>query len=210
MLIVDDRSILQPQEAETMEKNTTRDKILMTGAHIVRMQGFNNTGIQEILDAAGVPKGSFYFYFRNKEEFGLEVIDLFTKIIRERQQATLEDFGVEPLARLRSFFALHIPIFEKDGFEGGCPLGNLAQEMSGLSDIFRRKIQSAILECSIPVRRCINEALEKGHLPEGIDPGELTDYLFNSWEGAILRSKVEKNAGPLLQFERMAFEHLLK
>ena len=58
-----------------MTKTDTKRKILEHGARLVHMKGFNHTGIQEILEVAGVPKGSFYFYFKSKEEFGLELVD---------------------------------------------------------------------------------------------------------------------------------------
>jgi AcrR family transcriptional regulator len=61
----------------TMRKETTKDRILGHGAQIIHHKGFKNTGIQEILHSAGVPKGSFYFYFKSKEDFGLELIDYY-------------------------------------------------------------------------------------------------------------------------------------
>ena len=62
-------------------RDNTRNKLIETGAAIIHLKGFNNTGIQEILEAADVPKGSFYNYFRNKEDFGLQVVDFFVEYI---------------------------------------------------------------------------------------------------------------------------------
>jgi len=60
-----------------MNSDTTKNRIIQKGAELVYLKGFNNTGIQEVLQAAEVPRGSFYFYFKNKEEFGLCLVDYF-------------------------------------------------------------------------------------------------------------------------------------
>ncbi len=62
------------------EKHLTKEKILMTGADLVQHKGFKNTSIQDILKAAAIPKGSFYYYFDSKEDFGLQLIDYPTRI----------------------------------------------------------------------------------------------------------------------------------
>ena len=74
-----------------MAKETTRSRILEVGSTIIHQKGFNNTGIQEILDKAGVPKGSFYFYFKSKEDFGLALIDQFEAMVCGHLAAVLED-----------------------------------------------------------------------------------------------------------------------
>ena len=66
------------KDADYSMRQNTRQKILEVGAEIIHLKGYNHTGLQEILQAAGVPKGSFYNYFKNKEDFGLQVIDFFT------------------------------------------------------------------------------------------------------------------------------------
>ena len=60
----------------------SKGKILSAGAKLVWQKGFNDTGLQEILREAGVPKGSFYYYFDSKETFGLELIDVYISLIK--------------------------------------------------------------------------------------------------------------------------------
>ncbi len=72
-----------------LAKISTRDKILEHAALIIHKKGFNNTGIQEILESAGVPKGSFYFYFRSKEDLGLALIDHYAGGFGSRWQTIL-------------------------------------------------------------------------------------------------------------------------
>ena len=88
-----------------MTRRETKAKILQQGAELVYRQGFNNTGIQEILESAGVPKGSFYFYFKSKEQFGLELIDYYMEFFRVMIGTHLRKSDSPPLERLRAFFA---------------------------------------------------------------------------------------------------------
>jgi TetR/AcrR family transcriptional repressor of nem operon len=100
-------------------KQITKEKILMVGAEIIHRKGFNNTGIQEILKAAGVPKGSFYFYFKSKEDFGLHLIDFFGNFLFSRSEKYLNDSRGSPIERLRLFFDEFLTYFEKNEFKGG-------------------------------------------------------------------------------------------
>ena len=65
-----------------MTKRPTKTRIIAEGAKIIQKNGFNNTGILDVLRAADVPKGSFYFYFKSKEDFGLEVINYLAETLR--------------------------------------------------------------------------------------------------------------------------------
>ncbi len=98
----------------------TKEKFFQVGSRIVHRKGFNHTGILELLKAANVPKGSFYFYFKNKEDFGLQLIDYFA---RDFFFSRIKEFDnhkkSSPLLNLRHFFLSFLPYFEKNDFEGG-------------------------------------------------------------------------------------------
>ena len=120
-------------------KQDTKQRILETGAEIIHLKGFNHTGIQEILNAAGVPKGSFYNYFKNKEDFGLQVIDYFIEYFNGLAMNILEDSSVPPFERINRMLNGFIEFFRTKEYTYGCPIGNLAQEMGDLSPAFRGK-----------------------------------------------------------------------
>ncbi len=97
----------------------TRMRILREGARKVHKKGFNATGLQEVLAAAGIPKGSFYFYFKNKEDFGLQLIDYYARSYFEQIDRYLGGSTRSPLQRLRHFFDSQVSSFEKNAFKGG-------------------------------------------------------------------------------------------
>ena len=120
-------------------KTDKKEKIIQAAGEIIHKKGFNNTGIQEIVNLAGVPKGSFYFYFKNKDDLGLQLIDHFLASFISLADETLRT-NKSPIAQLRLFFDRLLNDLENAEFEGGCLIGNLAQESGGLSDTFRVKL----------------------------------------------------------------------
>ncbi len=188
----------------------TRERIISTGAEIIHRKGFNNTGIKEILDAVGVPKGSFYFYFKNKEDFGLQVVDHFNSQFEGMTREILEDTSRPPLARLQALFRWFMDFFTSTSFTCGCPVGNLSQEMADLSPAFREKLQEAIDKMADIFSGVLREAREAGEIPADLDVRETAYFIIASWHGAIIRMKVMKNMAPLENHYRFIFDHLLK
>lgn len=193
-----------------MAKETTKMRILSEGARIVYEKGFNHTGIQEILAAAGVPKGSFYFYFKSKDDFGLQLVDFYLEFALAGMDAILGSASDQPLERLRDFFRHMKGVAKERGLRGGCPFGNLAQEMADQNEAFRLKVNHALSALSGRIARCLEEAQRLNQIDHSSDAGELADFIFNSWEGALLRMKTENSLLPLDVFESMIFEGLLR
>ena len=125
-------------------RDNTKSRLIEIGAEIMHLKGFNNTGIKEILQAADVPKGSFYNYFESKEDFGLQVIDYFVDYMAVVAGGVLGDHSVSPLERIRKLLTGFIELFRAKGYGYGCPIGNLSQEMGDLSPAFREKLKYAL------------------------------------------------------------------
>ena len=194
---------------EKMTRRETKAKILEVAAALVHLKGFNHTGIQEILLAAGVPKGSFYFYFKNKEEFGLDLVDHYMQFFMLMARTHLEASQFPPLERLKRFFDAFRVISEEKECKTGCPIGNIAQEMSGQNEAFRAKLDQAFEKMSDGICRCLEEAQRRGEVDRKLDPQKTADFILNSWEGALVRMKAEKSAEPLKLFSRFVFDRVL-
>jgi TetR/AcrR family transcriptional regulator, transcriptional repressor for nem operon len=193
-----------------MTKESTKDKILDHAARIMRENGFNNTGIQEILQSAGVPKGSFYFYFKSKDDLGLALIDYYAEFFCAMSESSLRSAEGSPLQRLRKFFEdlrLH---WDQEERKSGCPIGNLTQEMGVISDAFRAKLRQVFSRMNRDIRECLEQARERHEIAPELDLTATADFILNSWEGALLRMKAEGGTDPLILFEQMVFDHLLK
>lgn len=188
----------------------TRSRILEAGAELIHQRGFNNTGLKDILKAADVPKGSFYFYFDNKEAFGIELVDFMRQRFAEIVLPLVADTSISPLERLHAFFDFFIAHFASQGFTRGCPFGNLAQEMSDLSEPFRAKLEEALNGLAKTFTTLLVEAEECGEIPADLNLEETAIFMVQAWHGAIIRMKVTKEASPLILCKKTIFERLLK
>ncbi len=159
-------------------------------------RGYNDLGIQAVLDAAGVPKGSFYHHFESKEDFALQVIDLYMTEVHAGLDACLGDGQRAPLARVRGFFEATRDKYREQGYLG-CLLGGVGQELSGVSEVFRRKIDWCLTAIADRIAGCLDEARRAGDLPPGADVRQMAQLLVDCWEGAALRTRLRRDPAPL-------------
>jgi TetR/AcrR family transcriptional regulator, transcriptional repressor for nem operon len=190
-------------------KEDTKTRILERGAEIIHLKGFNHTGVQEVLRAAGVPKGSFYNYFKNKEDFGLQVIDYFFEFFSGLARETLGDRSVPPLERIRNFLSWFMEFFKSKDFAYGCPIGNLAQEMGDLSPAFREKLRQGLDAMVDLYAEVLAEAQESGDLSKSLDVQEAAYFLVYSWHGALMHMKAVKGPAPLENHLKSIFDYVL-
>jgi len=189
-------------------KGNVKERILQKGAEIIHQKGYNHTGIQEILDAAKVPKGSFYNYFSSKEDFGLQVIDYFVAHFDGIAREILENHSFPPLERVRKILDHFIDFFKMKQYKLGCPIGNLAQEMGDLSAPFQKKLKGAVDAMAGHYIRVLSEAQSKGDLPQGLDVRQTAFFLVTSWHGALIRMKIERNPEPLEDHKNFFFNRI--
>lgn len=188
-----------------MGTQSTKERLLHTGVRLMLERGYNDTGIQDILEATGVPKGSFYHHFDSKEDYGLRVVDLYAEESHERLDAILSDGTRRPLERIRRFFDVSAGEYRAQGCRLGCLLGTLGQELAGINEAFRRRIDRHLEGMAEQFAACLAEARDAGELSPGMDPDELAEVLVASWEGAILRMRVLRSTAPLDAFIRFYF-----
>ena len=188
----------------------TRSQLLQVGAELISTQGYNNTGIKAILDAAGVPKGSFYYYFASKEDFGLAVIEHFNAQYQDKLDRVLDDETVAPLERLNNYLEAGIAEMSAGDFTRGCLMGNLAQELAGQNEAFRERLQQVFSGWTARFAECLAAARRRGELAPHCEPEQLAEFLLVGWEGAVLRAKVTRDLRPMQAFRDTFFERVLE
>jgi len=200
----------KPSSVNRAMKENIKQKILAAGASIIHRKGYNHTGIQEILQSVGVPKGSFYFYFKNKEDFGLQVIDYFVSFFSAQAAPVLSDNSIPPLERIKKLLEGFKVLFKEMNYECGCPLGNLAQEMGDLSPAFRTKLKDSLDLMNSLYVVLLSEAKQSGDISTDLDIQETAGFIVSSWHGALIHMKIEKSDKPLDNHIRFIFNHILK
>ena len=191
-------------------KAPTKAVLVDAGLHLMLEKGYHHTGIQDVLQAAGVPKGSFYYYFPSKEAFGLKVIAHFAAAYVARLEQYLGDTTQSPLTRLRRHLDETLARFERRGCRGGCLIGNLSQELADQSALFGAQLEAVLSDWRERYARLFREAQAVGELRADLDPQQVAEFYLNSFEGAVLRAKVSKSPAPLRLFTTMMFDGVLQ
>jgi TetR/AcrR family transcriptional repressor of nem operon len=176
--------------------HSTKQRLLDAGLTMLLKHGYNDLGVQALLAATGTPKGSFYHHFEDKEDFALQVVDLYMRGVHLGLDACLGDRTRPPLQRVRLFFQKTQEHYQTEGYMG-CLLGGLGQELSGVSDKFRRTIEKCFSRIAVRIAACLEEARQAGDIPEASDVRQMASLLVDCWEGAALRSRLRRDPAPL-------------
>lgn len=187
----------RPNAGNVEKKPSTKQYLIDTGIGLLLKHGYNGLGIQALLSQAGIPKGSFYHHFRDKEDFALQVLDTYMGAVHKGMDASLGNTSRPPLARIRLFFENTINAYHHEGYMG-CLIGGLGQELSGISEVFRNKISACFSALAERLAGCLEEARLAGDIPEACDTREMADLLVDCWEGAALRSRLRRNPESLV------------
>ncbi len=190
-------------------KQSAREKIITTGVQMVALAGYTATGVDSVLKTAGVPKGSFYHHFGTKENFGMEVINLFAEEYASKLHSFLDDQTFPPLKRIRNYFEHSIEHLGEEKFSKGCLIGNLGQELAGQNERFQERLAEVFCDWLNLFAACLREAQQAGELNQKLDAEAVASFLLSGWEGAILRAKVMRSVEPLRHFVDIMYATVL-
>jgi TetR/AcrR family transcriptional regulator, transcriptional repressor for nem operon len=190
-----------------MPRPNVRQKIVDAGLDVMIGKGFNGCGVQDITEAAGVPKGSFYNHFESKEALGAAVVERYGR--DNPRRATLADTSLPALQRLRAHFERLNEGFAGDAFGRGCLLGNFSAELADQSQLIRQRLSELYLTWSTEIAAVIAEAQADGSISTKALAADLAAFLLDAYEGALLRARVEKSGRAFDRFMTVAFTQIL-
>jgi TetR/AcrR family transcriptional repressor of nem operon len=192
-----------------MARFSLRERILDAGVKVMYSQGYLGSGVRDIMAEADAPQGSFTNHFRSKEAFAAEVLERYfshTKLLVGR---ALGDQTLRPRERLRRYLDIITGLLEESGFTRGCLIGDFSLEATPHSELLRLRLIAVFAEWRGLFAACVREGQGSGEIAIRFPAEDLADFLLASWEGAILRVKVERSAEPLERFKRIIFATVL-
>ncbi|MFB3816632.1 MAG: TetR/AcrR family transcriptional regulator [Candidatus Methylomirabilales bacterium] len=175
--------------------NTTKEHILDAATRLIHLRGFHNTSIDDILRESGVGKGNFYYYFKSKDELGFATVERAAAQIREQLIARSFAPGRDPWEQLEAFLELVVSLAHQTRCQGGCPLGNLAIEMSDIHEEFRCRLHRAFEEVRGHIEAALRQARAEGSLQPETDVPRLAHFILAAFEGAFMLGKLHKDPG---------------
>lgn len=175
-----------------------KELIIITAANLIHEKGYHHVGIKSILDELSIPKGSFYHYFKSKEDLGLAIIDFYIEDLSQLLNNSNKD-----LDGIKAVFDQLINRLVGLEFKCGCPIGNLILELSDENEIFRAKL----MEWYSEFIAWIEEVLESASVEEPLDKAKA---LVASFEGTVLVSKLEKDRASFDIFYKYMFNTIIQ
>jgi TetR/AcrR family transcriptional repressor of nem operon len=188
---------------------TTKERIAEAGLKLFHERGFNGTSVQDIVAAAGVPKGSFYNHFSSKEALAVEAVRRYAATLRISMLTAAEAAEASPLARIEAHLRYRVALIERDGFQHGCLLANLAAEVPAHSAALAQAVSDRLQNWASTLARTIQEAQEAGELASTATADALADYVVNGFGGATTRARLSRGRAPLDEFLAITFDALL-
>jgi len=172
--------------------------------------GYQGASVRDICAAAGAPQGSFTNHFRSKEAFVQEVLDRYFAHTKTAVNEALSDMSLTPRQRLKRYLDIITERLQGAKWNRGCLIGDLSLEASLQSKLLRERLEEIFREWRTPFAQCIAEAQAAGEIDSKFEPIDLAEFLLASWEGAILRMKVERGPAALDRFKDIVFETVFK
>jgi len=188
-----------------MSSSAQHDHLLTVGLRVVHERGFGRTTIQDIVRAAELPQGAFARHFSSKEDFGMQILDIYFANSCETIARTLRNDALPPLQRLRDYLALNRAHLERDGMRNGCLYGNFSAEGADHSELIRQRIVDIFAHVQDSLSYCLQAAARAGLLRPRLECDEVANFAVASLQGAILLAKAQRSPAPLERFEQMLF-----
>src|ERR1700733_1403497 len=173
----------------------------------VLSNGYSGCGIQEITALAGLPRRAFYNHFESKEALGAELVRQYGQAGPRR--LGLADRSIPPLERLRRHFEATTDLCIETNYERGCLLGTLSAELANQCPLIRARLAALFSDWTQDIESAISEAQRTAAISTNAHAGRLAIFLLDSYEGAILRARVEKSRHAFDAFIRVVFTQIL-
>lgn len=191
-------------------QRSLRENILNAGLKLMFQSGYTGATVRDICAAARAPHGSFTNHFRSKEQFAKEVLDRYFANLQGYVREALEDKSLTPRRRLERYLEIISGVLAADKWNRGCLIGDFSLETVSQSKLLRQRLEAIFQEWRAPFAGCIAEAQATGEIDSAFDPTDLAEFLLASWEGAILRMKVERGPAALERFRKIIFHTIFK
>lgn len=173
--------------------SNAKEKLIDSAVQLISNRSYSSVGVQDLCDHAGVKKGSFYYFFDSKKELTLRSLDAIWEYYRENFLNPMLNTEL-PLEKklellMDKSYIEYVKSKDSEGCISGCPFGNLALEMSTQDEEIRSKIQEIFSEWAAFFEKLVQEAVDKGELPENTDIKATSQSLIAYIEGLSLMCK---------------------
>ncbi len=187
------------------EQNETRERLLKTAFQLFHEQGYHATGVATILREAGVNPGSMYHFFGSKDELLLGVLEFALGYLEPAVMAPAEARTQDPIGRVTGLLEQYREGMARAECRMGCPMGNLALEVSDGNPEARELIHKNFENWAARVEGWLKAAGDR--LPRDVDRGRLSRFVLTVMEGGLMQARAAGHLGPFDDSVAVLREH---
>jgi TetR/AcrR family transcriptional repressor of nem operon len=173
---------------------TRKEKIINQSLRLFSLNGFLNTSLRDILEAAQISKGGFFNYFKNKEDLFHQVLSEARKIWREKNLYGVDRIE-DPIGKIVRILKNYRDryLMDSENFPGGCLFITLSVELDDLRPHLAKEVNEGFVRFKGMIKRFLDQAKKSGRLENGGTTGEITEMIFSGMLGASLMYGASKS-----------------
>lgn len=181
-------------EVRSARGAATRDQILDAASRLMHLRGYHGTSLDDVLRESGVGKGNLYYHFRSKEDLGHAIIDRTVQgFLEQTLGPTFADRTGDPVSQIGQFLERVVSSQRERNCAGGCPMGNLAAELSDVHEGFRQRLAEIFDQWRGRLAEALERGKSTGRFRPELDTGSVAQFLVAALEGGILMAKVHRS-----------------
>jgi AcrR family transcriptional regulator len=175
-------------------KNSTRDRLLKAALYLFCLRGYAATGIAQILERANAKAGSFYYFFKTKEELLLAVLEFYIQSLDPVVVRPVFDQFEDPIERVFGILDFYRKNLLSTGCTYGCPIGRLALEIPEEQFRVHKRLADNFDGWTAAIERCLEDARDR--FPQGTNLKTLSQFVLTVMEGGVMQSRAHREIGP--------------
>tara|TARA_B100000446_G_scaffold180269_1_gene196200 strand:+ start:613 stop:1215 length:603 start_codon:yes stop_codon:yes gene_type:complete len=190
----------------------TREALIEAGIEQLSVHGYHGTGIKQILDEVGVPKGSFYNFFASKEAFVVEVIGHYNQDLLNQLSQFINGEGknLNTVEQLRSIYRYSLKQYESHNFKRSCLVGSIASEISAESEMCRIELERSMKQWLAVFSDLFKQGQQQGLMRDDMSSRDIAGLYWSAWEGALITMKMMADTKPVEKTMELMITTLLK
>lgn len=189
----------------------TRQALINAGIEQLSLHGYHGTGIKQILDEVGVPKGSFYNFFASKEAFVAELINHYSQDLLGQltDYIAAEGKDLSSVEQLKAIYQYSLNRYAQGGFKKSCLVGTMAAEISANSELCRQELEKASDQWHQFFTHVFAQAQAAGDIRNDLSASAIAGIYWATWEGALIKMKMAADIKPALRIMEIMLFGLL-
>ncbi len=190
----------------------TREALIEAGIEQLSVHGYHGTGIKQILDEVGVPKGSFYNFFASKEAFVVEVIGHYNQDLLNQLSQFINGEGknLNTVEQLRAIYRYSLKQYESHNFKRSCLVGSIASEISAESEMCRIELEHSMKQWLAVFSDLFKQGQQQGLMRDDMSSRDIAGLYWSAWEGALITMKMMADTKPVEKTMELMITTLLK